>query len=483
MMTWPEVKAAIAAGKTTALVYTGGTEQRGPQNVNGGHTLMGRATVKAIALKLGNAIAMPVLPYTPNEANAALPGTIGLTTELLSAILERIAQQAIKTGFTNVILMGDHGGGQPNAYAVVAKKLDSVYAPEGKHVYFCDQVYKTANAAFDDYLKSQHMPVSSHAGIPDTSEMLYLGVDLGWVRPDQIPTAVQDREHPNGIQGRCTAVDEGARQKDLRHEGRLRGEADTVDGGTEVARGAPDVFPKVLAVALAPAAAARAAAQTPAQPRPDSALSVIAISGPREPLPAEKATARIKRFSFIAYGDTRNWQDGTLPQEVHGLVVESLLAKAASLAQQPDPVRFVVSSGDAVVNGQRIDQLNVSFVPLINRITAAGLPYFFAAGNHDVTGAQDLQNPQRAIGLANLLAAHRNLIPPQGFHAAIERLSHLRVRLRQHVRDRVRLEHRRRLHPVPMGAIAARFARSQAVREHRDGLFTTRCSRPVRTGD
>ena len=31
MMTWPEVKAAMAAGKTTALVYNGGTEQRGPQ--------------------------------------------------------------------------------------------------------------------------------------------------------------------------------------------------------------------------------------------------------------------------------------------------------------------------------------------------------------------------------------------------------------------------------------------------------------------
>ena len=122
---------------------------------------------------------------------------------------------------------------------------------------------------------------------------------------------------------------------------------------------------------------------------------VIAIDGPREPLPAEKTTAKIKRFSFIAYGDTRNSYDGVLPQEVHGLIVESLLAKAASLARQPDPVRFVVSSGDAVVNGQRIDQLNVSFVPLINRITAAGLPYFFTAGNHDVTGAQDLQNPQR----------------------------------------------------------------------------------------
>ena len=42
MMTWPEVKAAMEHGKTTALVYNGGTEQRGPQNVNGGHTLMGR---------------------------------------------------------------------------------------------------------------------------------------------------------------------------------------------------------------------------------------------------------------------------------------------------------------------------------------------------------------------------------------------------------------------------------------------------------
>src|SRR6266705_1520490 len=97
LMTWPEVRDALKAGKTTALVYTGGTEQRGPQNVNGGHTLMGKEVVRAIALKLGNAIAMPVLPYTPNEASAALPGTIGLTTDLLGAILERISEQAIIT--------------------------------------------------------------------------------------------------------------------------------------------------------------------------------------------------------------------------------------------------------------------------------------------------------------------------------------------------------------------------------------------------
>ena len=36
-MTWVEVRAALAAGKTTALIYTGGVEERGPQNANGGH--------------------------------------------------------------------------------------------------------------------------------------------------------------------------------------------------------------------------------------------------------------------------------------------------------------------------------------------------------------------------------------------------------------------------------------------------------------
>ena len=210
MMTWPEVKAALAAGKTTALVYTGGTEQRGPQNVNGGHTLMGREIVRTIALRLGNAIAMPVLPYTPNNASADLPGTIGLTPEILGAVLERISEQAIATGFKNVILMGDHGGGQPQTYADVAKKLEGKYAPEGKHVYFCDEVYAKAQGDFDKWLQEKGYPTSSHAGIPDTSTMLYLGGDKGWVRKELIATAEGDPPPPPGARG----------------QGRGRGQAD-----------------------------------------------------------------------------------------------------------------------------------------------------------------------------------------------------------------------------------------------------------------
>ena len=211
MMTWPEVKHAIhEQGKTTVLVYNGGTEQRGPQNVNGGHTLMARATTKAIAEKLGNAIAAPVLPFSPNEASADLPGTIGLTPELFAAVNERVAEQLIKTGFKNVVLMGDHGGGQPNVYRDTAAKLEAKYAPQGIHVIYCDEVYTKRQADFDAYLKSQNLPTGGHASIPDTSEMLYLGGDKGWVRKELIKTALGDPVGGQGGRGRGEPADPNA---------------------------------------------------------------------------------------------------------------------------------------------------------------------------------------------------------------------------------------------------------------------------------
>lgn len=237
LMTWAEVKAAREAGKTTALFYTGGTEQRGPQNANGGHNMMARATVKAIALKLGNAIAMPVLPYTPNNASATLPGTIGLTNDLLGAILERIAEQAIVSGFKNVVLMGDHGGGQPSVYADIAKKLNDKYTAQGIHVFYCDETYAKAQGDMNQWLADNGYPSGGHAAISDTSEMWYLGGDE-WVRPaliktalgDPVPQPGQPRANDgtprlnNGITGdaRRSSKELGKRQFDLKVEYAVR---------------------------------------------------------------------------------------------------------------------------------------------------------------------------------------------------------------------------------------------------------------------
>jgi creatinine amidohydrolase/Fe(II)-dependent formamide hydrolase-like protein len=200
MMTWVEVKNAMQAGKTTALVYTGGTEQRGPQNVNGGHNMMARETVRAIALKLGNAIAAPVLPFSPNNASAEMPGTIGLTAPLFGQITEEIAEQLIKSGFKNVVLMGDHGGGQKELKEV-AGKLDRKYASQGIRVVYCDEVYQKAQDDFDKWCAEHGYGSGGHANISDTSEMIYLGGTKGYVRMALLPTAIGDPVPAPGQRG------------------------------------------------------------------------------------------------------------------------------------------------------------------------------------------------------------------------------------------------------------------------------------------
>jgi creatinine amidohydrolase len=225
-MTWVEVKSALAAGKTTALIYTGGTEQRGPQLANGYHNLVAHVQVEAIARELGNAIFMPVLPYTPNDAEA-LPGTIGITNELLAAMLERITEESILNGFRNVILMGDHGGGQPQVYEEVANKLNARYG--ALQVFYCDQVYRPANDAFDQYLAQHGYPPGLHGYLFDTSEMMYLDKDNTWVRRDPVSSAVGDpvvdgkvqigpQSPYNGIQGdaRRSTVELGKRAFDMK---------------------------------------------------------------------------------------------------------------------------------------------------------------------------------------------------------------------------------------------------------------------------
>ena len=146
-----------------------------------------------------------------------------------------------------------------------------------------------------------------------------------------------------------------------------------------------------------------------------AADTVLSIAKPRNPLPAEAASASVTRFSFIAYGDTRGRRDGVNEQYEHSLVVESMLRTIKSMENGPEPIRFVLQSGDAVVNGRDPKQWNVSFISLINRLTTiGGVPYYLAPGNHDVTSAAELNAPGRLVGLQNYLRAVGQLIPADG---------------------------------------------------------------------
>ncbi len=55
---------------------------------------------------------------------------------------------------------------------------------------FCaDHVYAKAQADYDKTLEARGLPVSGHAGIPDTAEMMYVGKGKDWVRTDMLKYA------------------------------------------------------------------------------------------------------------------------------------------------------------------------------------------------------------------------------------------------------------------------------------------------------
>ena len=142
---------------------------------------------------------------------------------------------------------------------------------------------------------------------------------------------------------------------------------------------------------------------------------VRAIKAPRTPLPSEEASANVKRFSFIVYGDTRGRRDGFEQQYEHSLIVNSAVQNIKKLEKTNFPVRFVLQTGDGVANGRIGRQWNVSYIDLINRLTQdGGVHYFLAPGNHDVSSAATQDDPQRQIGLKNFYAANAELIPPNG---------------------------------------------------------------------
>jgi hypothetical protein len=173
----------------------------------------------------------------------------------------------------------------------------------------------------------------------------------------------------------------------------------------------------VIQAGIVAAACAGAAAQQ-APPAPTTFVAVKPIDPPGTPLPAESASAAVTRFSFIAYGDTRSGGaipgDAEVPNPAHSQVMDRMLEKIGQLSATPYPVRFVIQSGDAVLRGQNGTMWNVGFTPIIERLTrGANVPYFFTAGNHDVT-TMPAGDPQRAIGLHNTLTAMSRLIPGEG---------------------------------------------------------------------
>src|SRR2546428_632855 len=96
-LTWPEVKQAIASGKTTAIYYAGSTEQNGPHMALGKHNVIAGYLAGRIAEELGNALAYPVLPFAPTGDHLKFPGSVTLSDQTFATIARAGTQSPAST--------------------------------------------------------------------------------------------------------------------------------------------------------------------------------------------------------------------------------------------------------------------------------------------------------------------------------------------------------------------------------------------------
>ncbi len=128
-LTWMEVRDALKAGKTTAIISTGGIEQNGPYLATGKHNFVLYGACEGIARKLGDALCAPVIKLVPEgnidppSGHMRYPGTISLRQETFQKVLEDVADSLAAHGFKNVVFIGDSGGNQRGMEAA-AKALN-----------------------------------------------------------------------------------------------------------------------------------------------------------------------------------------------------------------------------------------------------------------------------------------------------------------------------------------------------------------------
>lgn len=176
-LTWPEIREAQAAGKTSALIIAGGIEQNGHHMALAKHNVIARYLGAQIAEKTGNVVVYPVIPFSmagdPIEKNnhMRLPGTISLPSEVFLGVIRGVALSAISAGFKNVYVLGDHGGGQ-SELKLAAETLDADWRGRGVRV-----VYLTNTAAAEQinaYLKERKIAPGGHAGVAESAQVIFL---------------------------------------------------------------------------------------------------------------------------------------------------------------------------------------------------------------------------------------------------------------------------------------------------------------------
>jgi creatinine amidohydrolase len=146
--------------------------------VLGKHNRRVALLAERIAVRLGDALVAPVVAYVPEGAieppteHMRWPGTLSVPAPAFEAMLEAAARSLRRAGFSQVVLLGDHGGYRASLERV-ARRVPGVLVPP--------EYYRAATDDFARALRAQGFgaaEIGSHAGLADTALTLALDATL-----------------------------------------------------------------------------------------------------------------------------------------------------------------------------------------------------------------------------------------------------------------------------------------------------------------
>jgi creatinine amidohydrolase len=208
-MTSPEVRDAVAHGKTTILVPIGGTEQNGAHMTLGKHNVRAKLLAERIAARLGNALVAPVVSYvpegnvTPPAAHMRFAGTISIPADAFEKLLAGAGRSFRQHGFRDVVFLSDHGG-YLHSVDKVAADLNREWRHTNTRAHSPSVYYDAATTDFAKMLAGEGFrpaQIGLHAGLADTALMLAL--DPSMVRQEKL--AEEPSPGVNGDPRRATA--------------------------------------------------------------------------------------------------------------------------------------------------------------------------------------------------------------------------------------------------------------------------------------
>ncbi len=164
-MTWTDVQEYLETNDMV-IIPIGSTEQHGPHLPLGTDSYIATDIAKMVSARTG-VVVTPVVLAGYSVYHSGFPGSLSLQPETLEQVLFETAEMLIKYGFRRIMFLNGHGGN-----TIIQTKV----------VHRINHNTEAVAMALGDYIFRETEPskdwFDQHAGVGETSIMLYLEPDL-----------------------------------------------------------------------------------------------------------------------------------------------------------------------------------------------------------------------------------------------------------------------------------------------------------------